>query len=226
MLSFLSVWSKLLTSKQHLMQDFHISFPTFSSENILKIFTGAKWKQQLFPYRTNWRHISRLIRGTHRRNHNAGFDSPPINSPGNPVLSSLHPETWHFRTPLNRSPSFPPVAIVKSLVSAHIYVCFNVFNIHSFAVSFSLPSLQAWWWWWCSPWVGSHCPCIRPEKNWEEIGISFLKPSSLLVIETETLLCSLKLLGQLLNCWGTLQGVWKVILLPCNSFCVLVRMVH
>lgn len=64
------------------------------------------------------------------------------------------------------------------------------------------------------------------EESGEEIRISFPKPSFLLVTATEALLCCLKLLGQLLNCWNTFQGVGKSILLLSNSFCVLVRMLH
>lgn len=115
------------------------SLPNFSSENILKICTGAGWKQHLFPYRTNWRLISRPVRGTCRRKHqHQVLPAFAWNCPRNPMLSSLQLGTRHFQTLLNRSPSFPPVTTVKSLFAAHIYGCCNIFDSHSVALSFSV----------------------------------------------------------------------------------------
>lgn len=78
MSSFVSMWRRLLSSKKDLLARFSLfsSFPSFSSENTLKICTGTAWKQHLFPYRTNWRLISRPVRGTCRRNHQRKFCRP------------------------------------------------------------------------------------------------------------------------------------------------------
>lgn len=135
--------------------------PVLALKNILKICAGADWKQHLFPYRTNWRLIRSPIRGTHRRNHSASFASPPIKPlwKSYAELSSLKGLGIFILHLIGATPSY--LWLLWNLWFHFIFMfALNVLT----RIVLQCPSLSLGGGG-DAPWVGSHGPCIRREKN-------------------------------------------------------------